>query len=69
MKRLGIKEQRYLVEEAIKEERNFFTSQKDSSNPEIIKMVSEAKGRIDALDAVFEMLHGNNLFINIMAKT
>lgn len=61
-------QQRKKLKLALDNELRFAEICKGDTNPQVIEMYTRAKARAEALEAVLDMMHGNNVLINIMSE-
>ena len=56
-----------LVKKAIEQKKKFIKNSKNDSNPSVVKMVARAEGMVEALESVYDALHGNLVSLKIFA--
>ena len=66
MNRIPVKDLRNKVFAAMKRSAAFLRGAEGDTNPGIIAMVQQEKGKLIALEAVYAALDGNPVFLNIM---
>ena len=55
------------VEKAIAKQERFLAHVSGSTNPQTVKMADQARGTLEALNAVLDAMNGNLVFLNILS--
>ena len=64
-KRVSIVELRELVGKALANNGNFISQMANNENPQVIDMVTEARGEAEAFSAVLSAMNGDSIFLKI----
>ena len=69
MKRKPVRQIADMIAAAATKERAYIAVSEHETNPQIVAMVLEARGRLDAYEAVTQALDGNIVMLSIAASS